>query len=190
MYAYFMRHGETNYNRQALCNADPRINVYLTEQGKQQARDAAEKLRHIPLQHIYVSELPRTRQTADIVNTFHDIEISVCPELNDIDSGFEGRPVAEYFAAIGSMEQRLTRSVNGGESVLDYKKRLQPFFRWFNEIPHTHALVVAHEETLRIVNAHYCGLDDHAMMERVFKNCEIIAFDTDSKIEMLLQENS
>lgn len=63
-----MRHGQTNYNRLGLCNDDPRDAVYLTDLGRRQALAAAVALRAARLEHIFVSELPRTRQTAEIVN--------------------------------------------------------------------------------------------------------------------------
>lgn len=184
MNAYFMRHGETNYNLRALCNADPSVDVHLTANGIKQAQSAAEKLKHLPLETIYVSELPRTRQTAEVINNTHRVQIKIAPELNDIDSGFEGKPVAEYFAAVG--ENRLTKCVNGGESVLEYKARVIPFLQALELSSFRNILVIAHEETLRIIDAYYRKLDDEEMMQRIFTNCEILGFDIPSgqKIEI------
>ncbi len=66
-----MRHGKTNYNILRLCNDDPKREVHLTEKGSTQAEDAANKLKNVPIVRIIVSELPRTRQTAEIVNQYH-----------------------------------------------------------------------------------------------------------------------
>ena len=33
---WFMRHGQTNYNLSGLCNADPDVEVYLTDDGIKQ----------------------------------------------------------------------------------------------------------------------------------------------------------
>ena len=122
---WFMRHGETNYNRLGLCNDNPQRDVHLTETGIYQAEQAAKQLRHKPLQRILVSELPRTHQTAEIINRYHQLAIKVEPALNDIQSGFDGRPVAEYFAAIA--HDPLHARIHGGESLIDHKQRVHHF---------------------------------------------------------------
>ena len=93
MDVYFMRHGQTNYNQQGLCNSDPARDVHLTPQGKAQAQQAAEQLKSVPLQLIIASPLPRTRQTATIMNQYHQCHIEYDDTIADIRSGFEDRPV-------------------------------------------------------------------------------------------------
>lgn len=175
MKLYCMRHGETNYNRLGLCNAEPAADVHLTAAGIRQAEAAAQRLRDVPLARIITSELPRTRATAEIVNRYHHLRIRAHPALNDIRTGFEGRPVAEYFAATGS--DRLHLRVNGGESLLDYRRRVAGFVDWLAGQPGQTTLIVAHEETLRVLNVCYRGLPDTALLEQHFGNCEIIEFE-------------
>jgi broad specificity phosphatase PhoE len=159
-----MRHGQTNYN--------PRDDVHLTELGRWQVQAAAMALRAARLEHIFVSELPRTRQSAEIVNREHGVPITARPELNDIRSGFNGRAVSEYLAAAG--HDRLHRRINGGESLLDYKARVLPFLEWLRQRPESVVLVVAHEETLRVIVAHLRGLPDEEMERLAFANGEIV----------------
>jgi broad specificity phosphatase PhoE len=174
MKLYCLRHGETNYNRLGLCNDDPARDVYLTETGIRQAEAVAEELRDLPLERIFISELPRTRQTADIINRYHDVPVVAHPSLNDIRSGFDGRPVAEYFAATG--HDRLHARANGGESLLDYKARVLGFIDWLRLRTENVVLVVAHEETLRVFRANFEGLTDEVMERLAFGNCEVVAF--------------
>ena len=68
MQVYFIRHGQTNYNLLNLCNDVVDKQVSLTEIGKQQAASLANTLKDVHIDKILVSELPRTRQTADIIN--------------------------------------------------------------------------------------------------------------------------
>ena len=175
MKLYCMRHGESAYNRLGLCNADPAVGVFLTDTGIRQAEAAADAMRDRPVERIFTSELPRTRQTADIVNRDHGVPVIAHPALNDIRTGFEGRPVAEYFAATG--EDRLHRRANGGESLLDYKARVLAFLDWLSQQPPMDTLVVAHEETLRVIRARLDGLGDEAMHGLDFANCEVVEFD-------------
>ena len=79
MKIYFARHGRTNYNDLDLCNADPSVDVHITELGAEQAKALADKLKDLPLDRIFVSELKRTQQTAEIVNSFHDAPIEIVP---------------------------------------------------------------------------------------------------------------
>ena len=62
MKIYAVRHGHTNYNEMGLCNGDPRVDVHLTSKGILQAEEAANTLKEVPLECIFVSQLPRTRQ--------------------------------------------------------------------------------------------------------------------------------
>jgi alpha-ribazole phosphatase len=175
MSLWFMRHGETNYNRLGLCNDDPRRDVYLTDKGIQQAELAAEQLRDKPLRRILVSELPRTQQTAQIINRYHDVPIQRHPALNDIRSGFDGLPVADYFAAID--RNPLHARVNGGESLLDHKQRICGFLEDLRSRQEDALLIVAHEETLRVINAWFRSLPDNKLREQHFGNGEILEFD-------------
>ena len=180
MRLFLMRHGETDYNLRALCNDDPRVDVHLTAHGIAQAKAASEKLREVPLDAILISELPRTRQTAEIVNRYHGAPILVRPELNDIRSGFEGRPVTAYFAAVGA--DRMDLRPPGGESLRDYQARVLPVLDWLRERCWTTVLIVAHEETLRVLAAALRDLSEDRMLGLNFGNCEIVEF-ADGRID-------
>jgi probable phosphoglycerate mutase len=171
MNLYVMRHGRTNYNELGLCNDDPNADVNLNAAGKQQAQAAAEQLRDVALDRIIISPLPRTRQTAEIVNRYHHAPIEVHPDLADIRSGFDGRSVAEYFAAIA--DDPLNARVNGGESLLDHKQRVLGFIDWLRHQPQDNILVVAHEETVRVFAAYFEGnIADERLRDLAIANCE------------------
>jgi probable phosphoglycerate mutase len=171
MNLYVMRHGRTNYNDLELCNDDPRADVHLDAIGEQQARAAAERLRDVTLDRIIVSPLPRTRQTAEFINHYHQAPIDVHADIADIRSGFDGRAVGEYFAAIA--HDPLHARVNGGESLLDHKRRVLGFIDWLQRQPQKNILVVAHEETLRVFVAHFeANVPDERLRDLHIGNCE------------------
>ena len=174
---YVMRHGRTNYNELGLCNDDPNADVYLDEIGKQQAQAAAEQLRGVTLDRIIVSPLPRTHQTAEIVNRYHDAPVEVHPDIADIRSGFEGKSVREYFTAIA--HDPLNARVNGGESLLDHKQRVLGFIDWLLHQQQENILVVAHEETLRVFVAYFEGnVPDERLRDVNIGNCEYRLYKT------------
>lgn len=178
----FMRHGESVYNTRALCNGDPSVPVPLTPAGVAQAEEAAAAMAHEPLERIFTSELPRTRETAAIVNRHHGVPVTGEPALNDIRSGFEGRPVAEYQAAIAA--DPLATRPPGGESLVEHAARVSAFLQELERRPERTLLVVAHEETLRVVVARYRGLDLADSVGLSFANCQVLRFqvpETDSR---------
>ena len=175
MRIHAMRHAESEYNLFGLCNDDPARNVNLTETGRRQAETAAQKLRDLPLDAIFCSQLPRARQTAEIISRPHDAAVNPRAELNDIRSGCDGEPVAEYFRRIA--HDRLHARVGDGETLLEHKRRILGFLDWLKTRQcYRHILLVAHEETLRVFKAFAEGLVDEAMLELNFANCDIYQF--------------
>jgi alpha-ribazole phosphatase len=174
MHVYFMRHGQTNYNQLGLCNDDPAKDVYLTETGIQQAEQAACRLQHSHIELIVTSELPRTRQTADIINQFHHGPIISHPAINDIRSGFDGKPVADYFSAIEP--DPLHIAVNGGESLLNHKQRVLSYFDWLQQQPRQAILTIAHEESMRVFYAYFHHTPDKELPGLHFGNCEVLEY--------------
>ena len=142
MRIYIARHGRTNYNDLGLCNADPSVDVHLTEQGIEQAKALAQKLKEVPFDRIFVSELGRTRQTADIVNEFHGVDIEVDPLLNDHRSGFEGKSAELLMQALDESSDRWTASFNDGESIEDMKQRVAMFIDKLKSEDYKSVLVV------------------------------------------------
>ncbi len=175
MHVYLMRHGQTNYNVQGLCNDDPAEDVHLTAAGIEQSEQAAEQLKDISIDLIVTSELPRTRQTAQIVNRHHGVKILQHPAINDLHTGFNGRPSAEHQQTI--VQDRLRTKPPGGESLLEHKQRVLTFIDWLKGVGQHTVLVVAHEETLRVCVAYFRGFSDEGMLGIPVGNCQIFHFE-------------
>lgn len=79
------RHGETDWNREGRWQgwADQPLN----ETGRFQARELAERLRTVPFDAVYSSDLARAHQTAEIVAEPHGVPVVVDAELREIDIG-------------------------------------------------------------------------------------------------------
>lgn len=175
MRAYFMRHGRTTYNELQLCNDDPRDPAHLSQKGIEQAELVASKLRDVPFTRIYVSELPRTQQTAAIINRGRDLPVTVDARINDIRTGFNNRPVADYQAAIA--HDPMHARPEGGETLLEHKARVRSFLEHLARTEHETVLVIAHEETLRAFAALLRGLSDRELLALEFRNCEFFSAD-------------
>ncbi len=142
MKLYIARHGRTNYNDLDICNSDPSVDVHLTQTGVKQAEALAQKLATASFDKVFVSELKRTQQTAEIVNKHHGAPVVVDPLLNDIRTGFENRPGSEYRAAFDQAPNVWTDRFNDGESIEDIKKRAEHFLAMLRDQKYTSVLIV------------------------------------------------
>lgn len=174
MKLFCLRHGETNYNLLRLCNDDPAVDVHLTPRGIEQAQAAAQALANETIARVFVSPLPRTRQTADIVNRVHRAPVEAHAALHDWRTGLDGSPVAELYERI-ARDPWHTR-IDGGETLFEHRQRVLGFIDWLREQPPAPALVVAHEETLRVFCAYFQGLSDAEMLALRFRNGEMLTF--------------
>lgn len=174
-----LRHGQSHYNLLGLCNDDPRRAVDLTDLGVEQAGEAARRLAGEPLEQAFCSPLLRARRTAEIVARRLDVPLRADDRLADIRSGFDGRPVADYLQAIAL--DPVDGRVNGGESLRDYQRRVNGFLHWLGAQPWGCVLLVAHEETLRVLAAFYQSIDLVDVAGRPFENCVPYVFQSSSK---------
>jgi broad specificity phosphatase PhoE len=153
MKIYFARHGRTNYNDLNLCNGDPSVDVHITSEGTKQAEVLANKLKSVSLDHIFVSEMRRTQQTAEIVNKFHHVTIEVTPLLNDHRSGYEGKSASLLIEAMEAADDKWTARFNDGESIEDMKSRVAAFLNKLNAEPYDAVLIVTSGWIIRVAVA-------------------------------------
>jgi len=141
---YLARHAETNYNVQKLCNADPSVDVHLTDRGVEQAESLSKRLLDSDFEVVFISELPRTRQTAEIVNRLHSRQLIVDSRLNDNRTGYEGKPESDWLAAVDASEDKWTAKYNDGESLGAANARAVGFMRDLERQPYNSVLIVTH----------------------------------------------
>ena len=152
-----VRHGQTNYNVVGLHNADPTVDVFLTKVGISEAKQLAEQFKNEPFDAIFVSELPRTKQTADYINQFHDLPIIVDKRLNDINSGCDGQKAAGFRAERDASPDSFTYRREGFESSEDVYNRTADFLRDIKKKGHKNVLVVTSKHNFR----HFRNIIDH-----------------------------
>ena len=89
-----VRHGQSEWNREGRWqgHADPP----LSDAGRRQANELAEKLAHTRLDAIYSSDLERARATAEVVAARHGVPVIADRALREIDVGeWSGLTTAE-----------------------------------------------------------------------------------------------
>lgn len=79
------RHGETEWNVKEVFRG--RIDVDLNETGIKQAELLAKYLRGSRIEAVYSSPLKRALKMAEMIATYHQLEVMVAPSLIDFDFG-------------------------------------------------------------------------------------------------------
>ena len=142
MKVYLVRHGQSTANAQKTLNSDPKRDVHMTALGIEQAEKLAEDLKDVPFETIYVSEFLRTKETADIINKYHHLQLQVDPRLNDNKSGFDGRPRQEFLAALDSSADKPNAKFHDGESLENVRQRAAGFLQFLKAQNYKCVLVV------------------------------------------------
>lgn len=168
------RHGRTNYNDLRLCNADPAVDVYLTGEGIKQAKALRSKLTKYNIQKVYVSDLPRTLETASYCVPSSDIPIIQDKRLSDIKTGFESRPVHEFMKYIEA--DPFTLKAPGGESFQDLKVRVHSFIDFLIQAGDESALIVTHMDPAKIIVGYFQQLTDSDIWNLDMPNCSLLEF--------------
>jgi broad specificity phosphatase PhoE len=167
---YFVRHGEADYNLLDRVNADPGVRNNLTVAGHEQAVCCRTAFGPSPVEVIYCSEFPRTRQTAEILNQLFKVPIVVDPRINETGAfAFEGMPARLWHAA--QVPDRMTAAVAGCESFTDFRKRLEQFLLDLCSVPQRHILVVSHEEPIQVMVGMLEGVADVVARARPVSHC-------------------
>lgn len=160
------RHGESEYSAHGLVNGDVAAGVGLTERGREEARRLGEQLAADDVDVCVVTELGRTRETAELALAGRDVPILVEPRLNDPRAGrFEGLHLDEYRVwawSTGSRED----APGGGESRLAAVERYAAAYRDVLDRPEAAVLAVVHALPIAYVLAALDGEAPAARMDR------------------------
>jgi len=172
MRVYFIRHGQTNYNKLDLCNDNPIKDVHLTELGKKQANKVAEKLKNVKFDLVFISDLPRTTETAKIIIRDTKTAFKFDKRISDRKTGFDSKPVSAFYKALEPDIFNL--KLNNGESFQEEKERVFYFLEDLKKLKYNTVLVSTHSEILKIINGYYKKYSDQEMWDTNIDNCQVL----------------
>ena len=142
------RHAHSTLNVERRINGDPSVEVLLTDDGREEARQLGIQVANVPLELCMHTRFGRTRDTLAIAVAGRDLPTVVEPLLDDIDVGdLEGQSIEDYRA--WKRAHRRSDPFPGGESLDDAARRYAQGFRRLLERPEQRVLVVCHEIPLR-----------------------------------------
>ncbi|HWH97229.1 MAG TPA: histidine phosphatase family protein [Pseudolysinimonas sp.] len=152
MIVAFIRHGQTDWNRDGLLQGSS--NIPLNDTGREQARDAFMTLRSRPWDAVVSSPLQRARETARIIAEGLDIPLGPAyPALIERDYG----PL-EGTSAAAAIERWPDREYPGAESLDAVAARGEAALAAIvDDIPLGAVLVVCHGTIIRYTLARLAG---------------------------------
>ncbi len=158
-----VRHGDTELN--SASRYWGHSDVKLSAAGLKQAEKLRDRLAAEKIDAIYSSSLQRAIVTAEIIASKHQLAVTTCAELREVNFGeLEGLTFGEIsrdypeFTKLwveGNPELRYP----GGESLDQFSNRVNKFVgRLKKHTPEEKILVVAHSGTLRLLICQLLGI--------------------------------
>jgi len=151
---YFIRHGETDWNRQGLWQGS--IDTDLNDTGREQARAAISKIENLGITRIMTSPMKRCLQTCEIINQPLGLPVSEHPDLRERCFGkLNGRKKSEidradnYDPAEYQIEP-LDAVLGRASAVIE---------TGFADMAEEKILYISHGGIFRVLHNHFCGTD-------------------------------
>lgn len=178
-----VRHGETEENVGRIVQGHLPGN--LTDIGKQQAIKLADKLSNEVFDRIYCSDLQRCRDTAIYIRKqLPHIPIEITPALREINFGsFQGQPASsiDWESVPGNF---YTRKPGGGESTLEFSKRVVDFVNeLYENYPDSNFLFITHGGPMRILKSSIEGDSLEELFHNTIENTALWKFQVKNKLK-------
>lgn len=125
-YVYILRHGSTKLNDPGEERIRSWSAVPLSDEGRDEIRTAAQALKKDPPEVIYTSDLPRARESADIVNEVlgGHLPVHEIPQLRPWNLGaLQGKLVKEVAPMLERLHNSYNEKVPKGESYKEFYTR-------------------------------------------------------------------
>ncbi len=156
------RHGETDWN--AVGRWQGHTDRALTERGRRQAVELAERLANDAIDAVYSSDLLRAVETAEPVAKRLGLPLQTLPELREVDvgtwAGLTRDEVAERFPDGFRRWSEWQTGWEDGETYDEMGERVVgAILRLAGEHPGERILVVSHGGAIRALHAAAAGID-------------------------------
>ena len=158
MILYLARHGKTAWNVEHRSQGWK--DIPLNEEGLQQAKDLAEKLRNIDFETIYSSDLKRSKKTADIISARLDKPVHYTKRLREMNFGkAEGVKKSDLcakfpyiYSAINDIANPERHNIGypNGETIGEALQRFMKLVTKLYEDGRESVLIVSHGMLIRI----------------------------------------
>ncbi|MEX0995334.1 MAG: histidine phosphatase family protein [Balneolaceae bacterium] len=176
---FVIRHGETDYNFRGRLQGR-NIDAPLNQTGQQQAEAIGEYLKLYQIDKVVSSSLLRSRQTAELIQQHFKLDLTVEPDLDEMDFGdFEGREYQSIKEQIGDVQQRWQSGdfdypIPGGESPSQVFDRANRAARnQLDNHPGQNIVFIVHGRLIRILLSNWLEIGLNNMQQIEHRNGSI-----------------
>ena len=188
------RHGETAWNVKEIFRG--RLDIELNETGIKQAQLLAEYLSHPNIKAIYSSPLKRALKTAEMIASYHQLEVEIAPGLTDFDfgewQGLSHEEVKDRYQELYSEWVNHPDRVKmpAGESLDDVRKRAAGVIdEIINRKIEGSVVLVAHRVVNKVLICALLGLDNSHFWDIRQDTCAITVFTREKGRFILTRHN-
>jgi broad specificity phosphatase PhoE len=181
-----IRHGQTVWNVEHRLPGQI-AGVALNENGRQQAARLAESLKDLPISAIISSPLERARDTAEYIAQGRDLSIQFEPALMDTDIGpWTGKVIDELSKSDPGWKAYVkdpTVAPEGVETFPQVQQRVVAAVdHWLTkEEVGAYPVFVAHADVIKLLVAHYTGLEAGRAASVMIDNASVSVVELDGE---------
>lgn len=172
---FFVRHGHSVSNEKGVLNCKKEAGDGLTEKGRAQAATIAQKLQGVKPTIIFHSPLTRAQETAAAIAKETGAQMIEEPLLTELQvPNLHNRSIRELWKSAHSLGafRDFSKSIAGGESLLDmYRRALQFFEKVDREYKDADIVVVTHRA---VINAARSVAPTHAQFAKLYKRFTVL----------------
>lgn len=168
---FLMRHGEGEHNVKGILTSDTEEVHHLTEKGKKDAQETAEKLKDKNIDLIFYSPLRRTKETfEEVKKVLGDIESFEENRIREEDFGdLSGMDVGRFQEFFPDFKTRLHVPVEGSETLTETKKRIGQFLYEIEEkYKDKNILIITHDGPAALFNVVATGSSTDEEFEKAY----------------------
>lgn len=196
---YITRHGETELNLAQKMQGQ--LDSPLTPKGIQQAQELAEKLKDIPFDAIFSSDLPRAQRTAEIVKLERKLAVTTSQLIREKTYGeYEGKSytfleegLREMLAQYQHLSDQEKMKFKFGKDLESDEEAMGRVLTFLREIGIAYrgkkVLVVAHGGIMKTLLIHLGYATYRTLGHGAVQNCAYIKLETDGT-EFFIKETS
>jgi len=196
MKIYMVRHGETSWNRRGIYQGQ--TYTTLNEKGRDEAKKLAGALKNIKFSSIYSSDLPRTRETAEIINSYLNVPLFYDSNLREMNFGrWTGMSISDIERVDPDLFKRWRDdpwnvSPPNGETFKELTDRVVRSIEGIcSKHKEENVLVVSHAGAIRAIILHLLRADPKAYWNIRISHSTIVLLERkdDYRISMFSQED-
>lgn len=188
------RHGETDWNVAEVFRG--RIDIELNETGMKQSELLAEYLSDLKLDAIYSSPLKRALKAAEMIASYHKLNVEITPGLIDFNYGkWQGLPHQEVKNKYKELYAQWIKNphkvkIPAGESLNDVRKRAMGVVDNITAKYEGTVVLVSHRVVNKVLICALLGLDNSHFWNIRQDTCGITIFAYENERFILTEHNN